>query len=171
MSENTWHLAENEEEMNVTEFELLLWRVFHGFLRWQEDCELATNGATLTGNELSILHIVRMKNKPKTTTQIAQLLNREDMFNINYSVKKLLKLGLIEKSKGSVKKGATYQITEAGIKDTDNFIKARKRILITLFKKETRINLPKISQDLAKIISIYDGAAKIAAFNEAPSLK
>lgn len=163
IEKKVWHLSENEDEMKVTEFELLLWRVFHGFLRWQEDCELATNGNALTGNELSILHIIRMKDRPKTANDIARLLNREDMFNITYSIKKLLKLGLIEKSKDTVKRGVTYQITESGIKNTDDFVKTRKDILISLFGKEPRINLPEVAQELVKIIALYDEAARITA--------
>ncbi len=37
--DKTWHLAETESEIEVTEFELLLWRVFYAFIRWQEDCQ------------------------------------------------------------------------------------------------------------------------------------
>jgi predicted MarR family transcription regulator len=163
MEKNAWHLSENADEMKVTEFELLLWRTFNGFIRWQEDCELAANNNALTGNELSILHVIRMKERPKTANDIARLLNREDKFNITYSIKKLLKLGLIEKSKDTVKKGATYQATNAGIKNTDDYVKARKHILISLFGKEPRINLSEITQELVKIISLYDEAARITA--------
>src|SRR5947207_1990398 len=95
--DKTWHLAENEAEIKVTEFELQLWRVFYGFLRWQEKCENIANGTDLTGNELAILHVVRMKNRPKAINDIMRLLNRDDTFNIHYSIRKLIKMGLIKK--------------------------------------------------------------------------
>jgi predicted MarR family transcription regulator len=163
VEKKTWHLVQNDKGMDVTEFELLLWRGFSGFLRWQEECERATNSNKLTGHELSVLHVIRMREKPKTANDIARLLNREDMYNIRYCIKKLLKLGLIEKSHGTLKKGATYQITEDGIKNTNTFAKAREDILIALFQKEQHINLPEVSRELTKIIELYNNAERMTA--------
>ena len=95
--DKTWHLAKTEEETRLTDFEFHLWRVFYGFMRWQEGCEKVANQTDLTGSELSILHIIRMKDRPKTLNELMRLLNRDDNFNINYSLKKLIKNGLIQK--------------------------------------------------------------------------
>jgi len=162
MEKKPWHLALDTKEIEVTDFELILWRVFYGFLRWQEDCELSVNNTGLTGHELSVLHIIRMKDRPKSIRDIARLLNREDTFNLTYSIKKLLKLGLIEKAISTAKKSA-YQITEAGIKNTDIMAKARREILISIFKKDPQIALPEITKELIKVIAIYDEAGRIAA--------
>jgi predicted MarR family transcription regulator len=162
-STNAWHLAETPTEMEITEFELTLWRVFHGFLRWQEDCERSANNNELSGQELSVLHVIRMKERPKSVIDVSRILNREDVFNLNYSIKKLLKMGLIEKTKGTVKKGATYQITDFGIQNIDSYVKARKQLLIHLFEKETALNLPEIIKGLTKIKGIYDEGSKLAA--------
>jgi predicted MarR family transcription regulator len=163
LDRKSWHLAENEDEANITELELLLWRSFHGFLRWQEGCELAVNGNSLTGNELSILHVVRMKERPKSIQDIARILNREDIFNIGYSVRKLVKMGLLEKSKESSAKNAIFQVTKEGIKNTDNLAKARKEILITLLGKKPRVDLLHLIQELSKIMTLYDEAARTTA--------
>lgn len=169
LDKNSWHLAENEDETNITELELLLWRSFHGFLRWQESCELAVNGNSLTGNELSILHVVRMKERPKSIQDIARILNREDIYNIGYSVRKLLKMGLLEKSKESSAKNVMFQATKEGITNTDNLARARKEILISLFGKKPRIDLPNLIQELSKIMTLYDEAARTtAAYKPSP---
>ena len=76
-----------DDEMNVTEFELQLWRVFNGFMRWVEECERYVNNTGLDGYDLSILHIVRMKNRPKSVSDIGKILNRTDHFNVQYSIK------------------------------------------------------------------------------------
>lgn len=162
--DKSWHLAETHKEIEIAEFELLLWRVFHGFLKWQEECEYSANNNDLTGNELSVLHLIRMRDRPKTVADIANLLNREDTFNITYSIKKLLKMGLIERAKGSTKRGTTYRITEAGIKNTDTFTRARNSTLIEAYKKEPDIDLPELIKTFIKVKSIYDEAAKLAAF-------
>lgn len=162
--DKSWHLAQTAKEIDIAEFELLLWRVFHGFLRWQEDCERSANGNDLTGNELSVLHLIRMRDRPKTVSDIARLLNRDDTFNIIYSIKKLLNMGLIEKTKGTAKRGATYQITKEGIQNTDTFTKARNNTLIKTYLKEADINLPELIKVITKISSIYDEAGRLAAF-------
>ena len=162
--DKTWHLAQSTEEIKVTEFEFQLWRVFYGFLRWQKECEHSANDTDLIGDELAILHVIRMKDKPKTTYDLARLLNRDDTFNINYIIRKLLKRGLIKKvpAQGS-KKMLAYQITEAGIKNTDAYTSVRKSILINMFIKETELNLEEISKTLAKLKAIYDEADRAAA--------
>jgi predicted MarR family transcription regulator len=157
-----WHLAETPEEIEITEFELSLWRVFYGFQRWQEDCENSANNTTLTGDELAILHIIRMRNRPKTSYEVARLLNREDIHNIKYSIRKLEKLDLIRRIKSKDKTSA-YEITEAGIKDTDTYILARRAMLIALYKKETGLHLEEITHTLNKLKALYDEAGRVAA--------
>ena len=49
----TWHLAKNEEEAKLTDFEFQLWRVFYGFTRWQEGCEKVANQTDLTNKTKS----------------------------------------------------------------------------------------------------------------------
>lgn len=94
--DKTWHLIPNEEQMALTNFEHLLWRLFYSFSRWQEDCQARTE-IDLTANEVALVHIVRIKDRPKTIYEIARIINRDDIPNIQYSVTKLQKLGLIKK--------------------------------------------------------------------------
>lgn len=168
--DKTWHLAANEFEVKVTEFELQLWRVFFGFLRWQEECETSVNGIDLTGHELAVLHVVRMKDRPKTIYDIGRLLNRDDAFNIHYSIRKLLKMGLIEKTTfKSGKRTIAYQITLAGIKDTDAYTEARRHVLIEMLKQEHDLNLDEIAKTLAKVKAVYDEADRAVASYAIPN--
>ena len=111
--DTTWHLAKTEEETKLTNFEFHLWRVFYGFMRWQEGCEKVANQTDPTGSELSILHIIRMKGRPKTLHELMRLLNRDDNFNITYSLKTLIKNGFIRKiaSDKNNKKTFSYEST------------------------------------------------------------
>lgn len=158
--DKSWHLAEGDFEVEVTEFELQLWRAFFGFLRWQEDCESSVNATELNGNELAVLHIIRMKGKAKTIYDIGRLLNRDDTFNIHYNVKKLLKMGLIEKTKFAQggKRTIAYQATAAGIENTDAYTEVRKRVLINMIKEEPDLNLRELTKILSKLKAIYDEA-------------
>lgn len=158
--DKSWHLAQGEFEVEVTEFELQLWRVFFGFIRWQQQCETSVNTTDLNANELAVLHIIRMKEKPKTIYDIGRLLNRDDTFNIHYNVKKLLKMGLIEKTKFAQggKRTVAYQVTPAGIENTDAYTEVRQNILIDMMRNENDLNLPKITKILSKLKAIYDEA-------------
>ncbi len=158
--DKTWHLANTEEETKLTDFEFHLWRVFYGFMRWQEGCEKVANQTDLTGSELSILHIIRMKDRPKTLNELMRLLNRDDNFNITYSLKKLIKNGLIKKiaSDKNNKKTFSYEITKQGIKNTDAYTALRKNVLIELFAKKRELNLDKLSSTLSELIALYEEA-------------
>ncbi len=155
----TWHLAKNEEEAKLTDFEFQLWRVFYGFTRWQEGCERVANQTDLTGSELSLLHIIRMKGRSKTINELTRLLNRNDTFNVNYSIQKLIKNGLIRKmGDNNNKKAYSYEITEEGIKNTDAYTALRQSILIELLKKKKELNLEKFTDVLSELIAIYEEA-------------
>lgn len=164
-----WHLAQTEEELKVTDFEIQLWRVFFGFLRWQQECERNVNGTNLLGQDLSVLHVIRMKDRPKSITDIARLLNRDDTFNIQYSVRKLTKMGLIQSAKISGSKSVAYQMTSEGIKNTDNLAQARKKILIEMFiNNNDDLDLEIATKTLSKLKSIYDAAEHAAASHVPP---
>lgn len=163
--ENTWKLASNEEASKVMEFELQLWRVFYGFLRWQEECENNSNGTMLTGNELAILHIIKLHDKPKTITDIERILNRNDTHNIRYSINKLIKIGLVKKTLSSFSgKNYFFQTTEAGDKNTENYSKMRKLFLVGMFS-ESSLDLQDMIKNLTKIRSIYDEADRAITQN------
>lgn len=157
-----WHLAENEEEQLITDVELHLWRTFYGFLRWQEDCENCINNFHLTGEDLSVLHIIRMKDRPKTLSEIARLMNREDYHNIKYSIRKLEKLKLLKSVKSGNQKTLEYQATESGKKDTDSYTKIRREVLIEKFKSKN-INFAAALEALREMRAVYDEASQVAS--------
>ena len=160
--DSTWHLAKTEPEKRLTSFELELWRVIHSFTRWQEDCENCINKHELNANDISVLHVIRVRNNPKTLYDIARILNRSDVYNMQYSVRKLEKLGLIAKSGNRDKKMTVYTITEKGITDTDAFALAKRVILIELFKK-IDLRLDDVTSFLQQLRVIYEEAGGIAA--------
>ena len=57
----------------------------------------------------------------------------------------------------------TYSITEKGITDTDVFTKAKRDILVDLFKKESDLNIEQVTAVLVKLKFVYDEAGQIAA--------
>jgi predicted MarR family transcription regulator len=164
--DKSWHLAETQQEVDVTEFEFHLWRVFYGFTRWQEDLQRYICGDDLTAAELALLHVIRMKDRPKTIYELSRLLNRDDPNNIQYTITKLIKQGLIEKvvgaSQGSAKRAASYQITALGTENTNKYNDGRKAVLIKLFEGSD-LNLSEATKALISAKAIYDEASRLAA--------
>lgn len=150
-------------ESHVTELELQLWRLFYGFLRWQEECEKNANRTLLSGNEIAILHVVQMNNRSKTITDIERLLNRDDIHNIRYSLNKLLKLGLIKKTLSNYNgKNYLFAVTEAGVRDINNFLSLRQNILVNMFQ-DLKLDLELLTKILSKIKAAYDEADRTLA--------
>jgi predicted MarR family transcription regulator len=157
-----WHLSKTEEDLAVTDFEVQLWRAFYGFLRWQQECERAVNKTNLTGADLSVLHVIRMQERPKSIKDIARFLNRDDNFNIQYSIRKLLKLGLIKKVKLAGIKSVTYASTATGVKNTESFAQARQALLVDVFMKSSGLDLVALAQSLSKLKTVYEEAEHLA---------
>ncbi len=88
-----WHLAQSGVEVDTTELEFALMRAFEGFGRWQSECLASVCDLAATGPENAMLHIIRMNDRPKTIKDLARLTNRDDVPNIQYSLRKLIAAG------------------------------------------------------------------------------
>lgn len=163
----TWHLAETDEDRKLIDLEFLFWRVYYSWIRWQEDCQSCSNGDDLTAHEIALLHIIRMKNRPKSIYEIGRLLNRDDTPNIQYGVKKLVDMGYVEKVslKTGPKKAVAYQVTDQGKKNTDSYAHARHDILLTMLQDYdmSELGLEAASKSLSLMKGIYEEASRLTA--------
>jgi predicted MarR family transcription regulator len=158
-----WHLAQSGVEVEATELEFALMRAFEGFGRWQSECLASVCDLAATGPENALLHIIRMNDRPKSIKDLARLTNREDIPNIQYSLRKLLAAGLIER-KGSGRSGVSYEVTEEGRRVTDDYGALRRRLLLAEVA-----TLPGFSARLAEaartlniLSGIYEEVARVA---------
>jgi predicted MarR family transcription regulator len=111
---SNWHLARNAREILVTEFEFALLRIAAAFERWQSECFGSVADQRLGPICNVILHVVRLKDRPKTQAEIARLLSRDDIANVQYSMRKLQQAGLIERAPGGRRKSVAYRVTRRG---------------------------------------------------------
>jgi predicted MarR family transcription regulator len=160
-----WHLAENDYEVDLTELEFSLLRVSAAFERWRSDCMACCLDRAFSGADAAVLHVIRMHDRPKSISEIARLLNRDDLSNLQYGIRKLVKAGVIEKAGDSdSKKGVTYAVTELGCTITDKFTQFRRELLISLTKSmSTDISFVDVARVLNLMSGIYDQASCIAA--------
>lgn len=112
-----------------------------------------------------------MHDRPKGISEIGRLLNRDDQSNLQYGVRKLLKVGLIEKSKsGTSKKDVTYQVTDLGSDVTDRYTVFREELLISLTRSIAEVHdLEAITRILRLMTGLYDQASCVAVTHKVPS--
>ncbi len=164
-----WHMATNDHEVALTEVEFAVFRIFSAFNRWMDDlssCCLDEKGRACNGIDFSLLNVIRMHDRPKSISEIGRLLNRDDMSNLQYSVRKLIKAGLIEKvGVEQNKKGVVYRTSERGVQATDRYASYRREILLplTLSLTEGGERMVELSNMMALLSGIYDQAACVAA--------
>lgn len=127
-----WHLARSAGEVAATELEFSLFRIYAAFERWQVECLATVAHERLTPTETAALHVIRLKERAKSVAEVARLLNRHDIANINYAVRKLLSLHLIERCRSANGKGAAYEVTARGIEVTNKYATLRREVLFRM---------------------------------------
>ncbi len=162
--DRTWHLGQTPLEIDVVELEYALMRSFEAFGRWQTECLASVIDFAASGPENALLHIIRMNDRPKSIHDIAHMTNREDIPNIQYSLRKLIKGGLVERS-GSGRSGVTYEATAFGKEVTDRYAEVRSALLIDAIR-----HVPELAQrldDAARTLELMTGIYAQAARNAA----
>lgn len=157
-----WHLAKDETEFRVTELEFAMMRVIEAFARWVAAADEMVGLAELKHAEHIILHVIRMQNRPKSGATIARLLNRDDLPNIQYTLRKLESIGLIQKIKEPGTKNHSYSITKKGEDLTNEYSQIRSEILIKKFRSiaEFDVRVENTTELLAIITGIYEESAR-----------
>jgi predicted MarR family transcription regulator len=159
-----WHLSQSAGEVAVTELEFALMRAAEGFERWQAECLASVTGLAATGPENAMLHIIRMNDRPKSVKDLARLTNRDDVPNIQYSLRKLIAVGLVQRQ-GAGRAGVTYAVTEAGRAVTDDYAALRRRLLIAAIAGVPGFEgrLAEATRTLNLLSGIYEEVARVAA--------
>lgn len=160
-----WHLARDEGEARLTAFESRLERVVHAYHRWKSACLDAVADEKFAGNDVAVLNVIRMRERPKSRVEIARLLNRDDTSNIQYALRKLLRAQLIEKVDAVARKTATYRTTPKGIEVTEAYADLRNELLIGMTGRldDDGAALREAGDLLDVMSGFYDQAAKLAA--------
>lgn len=164
MLDRSWHLARTPQEMDVADIEYALIRCFEAFGHWQAECLASVVEFSASGPENALLHMIRANDRPKSVRDLAHMANREDVPNIQYSLRKLIKGGLVAKS-GSGRSGVTYEATQLGRDVCDRYADVRADLLIASIGRlpELAKRLPDAAHALDLMTGIYEQAAREAA--------
>jgi len=124
-----WHLATTPHEFAVTRFEQGLICAAAAFYRFY-GVLLGREGRVrnISGQDNAILQQIMAASRPLAVTDIARFANRDDIANIQYSLKKLLRAGLIEKAGRTSARETSYVVTELARHWTQDFLQLRRRL-------------------------------------------
>lgn len=163
MGHRASHLRSTVEEATVTEYEYAALHLMEAFRRWTTQCTRASATYDVGYNELLVLHVVRMQDRPKDAATIANILNREDIPNVQYSLRKLVSLDLVKK--GRTGTSFTFTVTARGQELTDRYAEMRRELLMPQFAHlgDFRKTFVEARRVLMLLTGIYDQTARVAA--------
>jgi predicted MarR family transcription regulator len=125
-----WHLGKSEVELAFAEFQHAVICYSESFYRYiGKSLSMIADDPNLTGYDSVILNTIHALDRPKGVTEIQHFTNRSDVANIQYSVRKLIRAGLIEKAPKSGGRGTAYRVTAKGRAVAQEFVAARRQLL------------------------------------------
>ena len=156
------HLV-SEKSAELSEFEFGLMIASEAFNRWVVRCMGAAGVRDLSTLDVVVLHSVNHRGREKRLNDICFVLNIEDSHLVTYALKKLARLGLVERSRRG--KEVVFATTAAGRDMCSRYRKVRDACLIEALSALGTIDNREIG-DLARVLralsGIYDQAARAA---------
>lgn len=153
-SPDTWHLSE---------FEYGLIIAHNAFSRWMIRCMNAAGYQDFSPLDVLVLHNVNHRGREKRLVDICFVLHVEDHHTVNYSLKKLVKLDLVQKEKRG--KEIFYTTTKAGSEACGKYREIRERCLTSVYRNlEQEGDEVSEAASLLRLLSgLYDQASRSAA--------
>ncbi len=124
-------LAQTDHEKVFFDFEQALICASEAFYRFA-GAILGEKGRAknLNGQENVILQQLMFTDRPRGVTDLSRFANRDDLANIQYSLRKLVNAGVVEKAPGSTNRDTKYRPTALGRALTRDMVALRREHLI-----------------------------------------
>lgn len=124
------HIGRGSIELALFEFQHAAICFIEAFYRHIERQLIQITGnANLSAQDCIILHAIRLGERVKSMTEIQHFSNRRDIANIQYSIRKLIKAGLVQKARRDAGRGTHYELTRYGVDITEAYVAARARMM------------------------------------------
>jgi predicted MarR family transcription regulator len=150
-----------DRRLKTLPLELALTVLHSAFSRWTVHCMSAAGLPELTPLDVVVLHHVHHRGRGKRLSDICFVLNVEDKHVVNYSLKKLQGLGVVQSSRRA--KEVAYATTESGHSLIERYREIRERCLIDMLAAERQLNDGKVGEQapmLRTLSSVFDRAAR-----------
>ncbi|MCP1674050.1 putative MarR family transcription regulator [Natronocella acetinitrilica] len=157
------HLV-SRKAAELSQLEYALINAGHAFERWMVHCMTATGIPDLSPLDVLVLHNTNHRSREKTLAGICLVLNVEDTHLVNYSLKKLRRLNLIEARRRGKEMG--YTTTDEGRLACQRYREIREACLIdalAMFGGPDPEEMAAMATRLRALSGIYDQAARAAS--------
>lgn len=156
------HLV-SPQSAEMSEFEFGLIVAGNAFHRWVVHCMSAAGLKDLMPLDVLVLHHVTHRARDKRLADICFIMNIEDTHLVNYSLKKLVGLGVVASRKSG--KEVTYAATDAGRAHVQRYREIREQCLIQALHADDGLNkdIGELARLLRVLSGMYDQAARSAA--------
>ena len=156
------HLAKGRApDLSEVEFGLMI--AGHAFDRWIVRCMAAAGLPDLTSNDVMVLHHVYHRRRAKKLADICFTLNVEDTHIVNYSLKKLERLGMVTGERQG--KEVFYSATDEAERIIQRYVQIREECLIEGLQAAAGTGLEvtrQLANTLRALSGLYDQAARAA---------
>jgi predicted MarR family transcription regulator len=157
-------LGRTERERVFLEFEQALICASEAFYRFA-GMILGPEGKKhkLSGQENVILQQLMFMAKPRSVSDLSRFTNRDDIANIQYSLRKLAAAGLIEKVPGTTNRDTRYRPTALGQAVTEAMVERRRELLITPSHnlKDVEMQLRAATAAMSLLTGLYDHVSRV----------
>ena len=155
------HLAaKGSAELSEFEFGLII--ANNAFSRWTVRCMAAAGVPDLSPLDILVLHSISHRDRSKKMADICFVLNVEDTHTVNYSLKKLIKIGLVEGEKRG--KENFFSTTDEGQQACERYAEVRRECLLKSLNAlgSTEQDIHSTAGLLSALSGLYDQAARAA---------
>jgi predicted MarR family transcription regulator len=156
------HLADSEGwEASEVEYGMII--AYNAFNRWMTRCMAAAGNSELTSLEILVLHNANHRDRDKRLTDICFLLNIEDSHTVNYALRKLIKMGLLESEKRG--KEVFYKTSPEGRALCGRYRKIRDQFLLDGLSRLgiSGEEMRRMAANLRALSGHYDQASRAAS--------
>lgn len=159
-------VSDDAAELSAFEFGLII--ASNAFERWIVRCMAAAGQPELGALDTLVLHSVNHREREKKLADLCFVLNVEDTHTVNYALKKLLRLGLIDRRRD--RKEIFYRTTEAGRALCRRYRDVREDCLVGTLgafagtaDRDLGDEVGELADLLRALSGLYDQAARSAA--------
>ncbi len=156
------HLA-SADTWPLSEFEYGMITAHHVFSRWMIRCMHAAGYADFSPLDVLVIHNLNHRGRQKRLVDICFVLHIEDQHTVNYSLKKLIKGGLVQREKRG--KEMFYCTTVQGKEACNKYRDIREKCLCSEYRglgKEAS-EVSEAASLLRLMSGLYDQASRAAS--------
>jgi predicted MarR family transcription regulator len=155
-------VLQDDAYMTSTPGELALVRMFESFARWATELTDEVSHGNLTYEDAAVLHCLRLRRGMRNLSELLMFMNRSDVSNLQYSLRKLERAGLVRRLRGESKRESSYVLTDHGKEVTDRYGVVREAMLVRLTADVVGFDSQMIAAStvLERMVGLYDQATQ-----------